>query len=116
MTQNVRVASHSEVPILDLSPLRTGGEIDPLAAALDRACRETGFFYIANHGVSETALNAIFGATRRIADLDAAEWRKVLSVNLDANQALLSAAHPLLKSKGTYKPPAPTVKPPEGSI
>ena len=25
-------------------------------------------------------------------------------------------AHPLLKSKGTYKPPAATVKPPEGSI
>ena len=25
-------------------------------------------------------------------------------------------AHPLLKSKGTFKPPTSTVKPPEGSI
>ena len=65
MIQSVRVASRDEVPVLDLSPLRTGGEIDRLAAELDRACRETGFFYIANHGVSETALNAVFGAMRR---------------------------------------------------
>jgi isopenicillin N synthase-like dioxygenase len=65
MPQTVRVARREEVPILDLSPLRTGGQIEPLAAELDHACRETGFFYVANHGVSETALNAIFGATRR---------------------------------------------------
>ena len=65
MIQHVRVASRDEVPILDLSPLRTGGQIDRLAAQLDRACRETGFFYIANHGVSEIALNAVFTATRR---------------------------------------------------
>jgi len=65
MAQHVRTASRGEVPILDLSPLRMGGQIDALAAELDRACRETGFFYIANHGVSEIALNAVFGATRR---------------------------------------------------
>lgn len=65
MSQKVRVASRDEVPVLDLTPLRTGGQIDSLAAELDRACKETGFFYIANHGVNETALNAVFGATRR---------------------------------------------------
>jgi len=65
MTESVRIASRSEVPVLDLAPLTQGGPIDELARQLDLACRQTGFFYVANHGVSENALNAVFGATRR---------------------------------------------------
>ena len=43
-------------------------------------------------------LNAgIFPASRRIEALPLAEWRRVMGVNLDANLALLRAAHPLLK-------------------
>ena len=43
-------------------------------------------------------LNAgIFPASQRIDALPLAEWRRVMDVNLDANLALLSAAHPLLK-------------------
>jgi hypothetical protein len=34
MTQTVRVASRDEVPVLDLTPLRTSGQIDSLAAAV----------------------------------------------------------------------------------
>jgi isopenicillin N synthase-like dioxygenase len=60
-----RAADRSEVPVLDLTPLLDGGPIDELARELDRACRETGFFYVCNHGISETAINAVFGATRR---------------------------------------------------
>lgn len=65
MNQPIRTADRSEVPVLDLTPLVSGGSIDALAEQLDRACRETGFFYVSNHGISEIALNAIFGATRR---------------------------------------------------
>jgi isopenicillin N synthase-like dioxygenase len=65
MTDTVRTADRTEVPVLDLSPLTHGGEIDELAKQLDSACRQTGFFYVANHGVPENALNAVFGATRR---------------------------------------------------
>lgn len=65
MSEVVRAANRNEVPVLDLAPLVQGGDIDALAKQLDKACRETGFFYIANHGVSEMALNAAFGATRR---------------------------------------------------
>ena len=65
MNETVRVASRDEVPVLDLGPLFDGGSIDHLATQLDRACREIGFFYVSNHGVSENVLNAIFGATRR---------------------------------------------------
>jgi isopenicillin N synthase-like dioxygenase len=65
MTESIRVASRSEVPVLDLAPLIQGGPIDQLAKQLDHACQQTGFFYVANHGISENALNAVFGATRR---------------------------------------------------
>jgi rhamnose utilization protein RhaD (predicted bifunctional aldolase and dehydrogenase)/NAD(P)-dependent dehydrogenase (short-subunit alcohol dehydrogenase family) len=49
-------------------------------------------------GVDMLVLNAgIFPASRKIADLPTDEWRKSMSVNLDANLILLRACHPLLK-------------------
>ena len=65
MTQTPRMASRDEVPVLDLTPLTHGGDITSLARQLDEACKNTGFFYISNHGVAENVTNAIFGATRR---------------------------------------------------
>ena len=48
-------------------------------------------------GVDMLILNAgIFPGGRKIADLPDDQWRAVLSVNLDANLALLRGAHPLL--------------------
>jgi NAD(P)-dependent dehydrogenase (short-subunit alcohol dehydrogenase family) len=62
-----------------------------LERALDAAVEAFG-------GLDMLVLNAgIFPASRRIEDLPLAEWRRVMDVNLDANLALLSAAHPLLK-------------------
>lgn len=65
MSQPVRAASREEVPILDLKPLIEGDDISALAKTLDRACQDVGFFYVANHGIPENVLNAVFGATRR---------------------------------------------------
>jgi rhamnose utilization protein RhaD (predicted bifunctional aldolase and dehydrogenase)/NAD(P)-dependent dehydrogenase (short-subunit alcohol dehydrogenase family) len=53
---------------------------------------------VAFGGLDMLVLNAgIFPASRRIADLPTEEWRKSMSVNLDANLLLLRACHPLLK-------------------
>ena len=42
------------VPIIDVSPFVDGtGDKAPIAEALGRACRDTGFFYVVGHGVSE---------------------------------------------------------------
>lgn len=65
MAEATRAASANEVPVLDLTPLTEGGDISGLARELDEACRKTGFFYVRNHGVPESVLNAVFGATRR---------------------------------------------------
>ncbi|HEU4384722.1 MAG TPA: bifunctional aldolase/short-chain dehydrogenase [Anaeromyxobacteraceae bacterium] len=62
-----------------------------LRAALERTARAFG-------GLDMLVLNAgIFPGGRRIAELGDDEWTRVLSVNLDANLALLREAHPLLR-------------------
>jgi NAD(P)-dependent dehydrogenase (short-subunit alcohol dehydrogenase family) len=49
-------------------------------------------------GIDMLLLNAgIFPATRRIADLPVGEWRRSMSVNLDANLLLMRVCHPFLK-------------------
>jgi rhamnose utilization protein RhaD (predicted bifunctional aldolase and dehydrogenase)/NAD(P)-dependent dehydrogenase (short-subunit alcohol dehydrogenase family) len=49
-------------------------------------------------GVDMLVLNAgIFPASRRIADQPIDEWRRAMTVNLDANLVLLRACHPFLK-------------------
>jgi rhamnose utilization protein RhaD (predicted bifunctional aldolase and dehydrogenase)/NAD(P)-dependent dehydrogenase (short-subunit alcohol dehydrogenase family) len=62
-----------------------------LERALDATVRAFG-------GLDMLVLNAgIFPSSRRIEALPLDEWRRVMDVNLDANLALLSTAHPLLK-------------------
>jgi rhamnose utilization protein RhaD (predicted bifunctional aldolase and dehydrogenase)/NAD(P)-dependent dehydrogenase (short-subunit alcohol dehydrogenase family) len=49
-------------------------------------------------GIDMLVLNAgMFPATRKIAELPAEEWRKSMSVNLDANLLLMRLCHPFLK-------------------
>ncbi len=50
-------------------------------------------------GIDMLVLNAgIFPASRRIADLPAHEWRRSMTVNLDANLLLMRGCHPFLKA------------------
>jgi NAD(P)-dependent dehydrogenase (short-subunit alcohol dehydrogenase family) len=64
---------------------------EDLEEALDATVKKFG-------GLDMLVLNAgIFPSSRRIEALPLAEWRRVMDVNLDANLALLGAAHPLLK-------------------
>jgi NAD(P)-dependent dehydrogenase (short-subunit alcohol dehydrogenase family) len=62
-----------------------------VAQALEAGVRAFG-------GVDMLVLNAgVFPGGQRIDALAAAEWRRVMQVNLDANFGLLHACHPLLK-------------------
>jgi rhamnose utilization protein RhaD (predicted bifunctional aldolase and dehydrogenase)/NAD(P)-dependent dehydrogenase (short-subunit alcohol dehydrogenase family) len=61
-----------------------------IAAAIERTARAFG-------GLDMLVLNAgIFAASRSIKDLGTEEWRKVMTVNLDANLLLMRACHPYL--------------------
>jgi rhamnose utilization protein RhaD (predicted bifunctional aldolase and dehydrogenase)/NAD(P)-dependent dehydrogenase (short-subunit alcohol dehydrogenase family) len=53
---------------------------------------------VAFGGLDMLVLNAgIFTASRKIADLPIEEWRRAMTVNLDANLLLMRAGHPFLK-------------------
>jgi isopenicillin N synthase-like dioxygenase len=60
-----RVATRDEVPVLDLTPLNEGGDLTGLAQQLRHACVTMGFLYVANHGVPQSVVDAVFDATRR---------------------------------------------------
>ncbi len=62
-----------------------------LKNALQQTIRQYG-------GLDMLILNAgIFPGGCRIEDLSMTQWRKVMSINLDANLSLMSKAHPFLK-------------------
>jgi isopenicillin N synthase-like dioxygenase len=55
----------TEVPVVDLTPARTGGRAERarVAAAIDAACRDIGFFAISGHGVPDRTVDDL----RRVA-------------------------------------------------
>jgi NAD(P)-dependent dehydrogenase (short-subunit alcohol dehydrogenase family) len=64
---------------------------DEIDASLDRAVRRFG-------GVDMVVLNAgIFPSSSPIEDIAPESWRSAMSVNVEANLAVMQACHPLLK-------------------
>ncbi|MCA9716643.1 MAG: isopenicillin N synthase family oxygenase, partial [Myxococcales bacterium] len=62
------------LPVIDIAPLVRGGPgRADVARALDRACREHGFFLILNHGVSPRLRARLDAAARRFFALPAEE-------------------------------------------
>lgn len=62
----------TSIPLIDLA-----GTVEDCATAVHRACRETGFFYIANHGVSADLVAAQFAAAGRFFDLPIEEKMRI---------------------------------------
>jgi isopenicillin N synthase-like dioxygenase len=76
------MSSSMTLPIIDISPyLKTN--FDPLerantAAALDRACRDFGFFYVIGHGVPEQMRREMLQLSRQFFALPSAEKEQIL--------------------------------------
>ncbi|KAI4860837.1 Clavaminate synthase-like protein [Hypoxylon rubiginosum] len=68
-----------EIPVVDFSVWSKGSNDDKkrLAQKLTEACRQVGFVYIVNHGVSNDALDEAFGWSERLFDLP--EEKKMLA-------------------------------------
>jgi len=60
-------AHPSSIPVIDLGPSFSPAveRRKPVAAEIRSACRDTGFFYVGNHGVPESAIAAMFDTSRR---------------------------------------------------
>jgi len=61
----VAASGRGRIPVLDIGPYLAGdaGTAAPLARAFARACEDTGFLVIANHGVPPRLAEDTFGAT-----------------------------------------------------
>ena len=53
---------------------------EEVARALDRACEEIGFFYVANHGVAEELLRLVFAQSARF-HAEPLEKKNALTIN-----------------------------------
>ncbi len=74
------------LPIIDVAPLvADAGDQKAVAAAMGRACRENGFFYVIGHGVSED-LN------RRLEEFSHAFFAQEVETKLEIRMALAGRA------------------------
>jgi isopenicillin N synthase-like dioxygenase len=82
------------VPVIDLGPVLTGGRDARagVAAAIDEACREIGFFAITGHGVPEHLVDDLRAAAHAFFALDLADK--------------LTARHPVAGTNRGYHPVA----------
>jgi isopenicillin N synthase-like dioxygenase len=57
-----------DIPIIDLEPLTHGvaGGLETVAAEIGKAARETGFFYVTNHGVDPALIEQVFAAAHQL--------------------------------------------------
>ena len=60
-----RDVSASELPVIDLAPLRVGppASRDGVGAAIREACETTGFFYLRGHGVAAETIGDALSAS-----------------------------------------------------
>lgn len=68
----------NDIPLIDLSACRVAGDAAEreAAAAIDRACREVGFFTVRGHGVSGAVVEGAHDALRRFFTRPLAEKMK----------------------------------------
>lgn len=72
----------SEIPVIDIGPLRDGSDPARVAAELSRASRTVGFLYVANHGIEPRVIEDARTAARRFFALPLDEK---LEAAVDAN-------------------------------
>lgn len=65
MSSSVRSIPEDLVPIIDLSPLRSGKDADGVAAALHAASQGLGFIYVKDHGIPSSTIDAARKAAYR---------------------------------------------------
>jgi isopenicillin N synthase-like dioxygenase len=73
----------SALPVIDMAGLWSSRAADRRAVGvrLNETCRDKGFFYVANHGVPEGLIDAVFAETRRFFDQPVAVKARVDKAN-----------------------------------
>jgi isopenicillin N synthase-like dioxygenase len=83
------------VPLLDISAARRGepDAREAVARAIDRACRESGFFLISGHGIDQAVIDAALGASEDFFALPQHEKERVRAEARDVTLRGLRFSH-----------------------
>ena len=85
--QRIRSMTPS-IPVIDIAALRhgTSSEREVVAAAIGKACRDAGFFYITGHGVPPEMMAQLFEASRLFFNQPAAAKDRVAMSRVGKNR------------------------------
>jgi len=85
------------LPVIDLASWN-GGEagLAQVAAKIGAACRDAGFFYVVNHGVSNELMEEAFAASRRFFALPLADKQSIAIETIGGNRGYSGLLHEAL--------------------
>ncbi len=85
----------TRIPVIDVRPLRMRDPegVQRVAAELGRACKDIGFFYIQNHGVSDDVISDAFNSARAFFDMPLNEK---LKLSMERNSRCFRGYAPVL--------------------
>ncbi len=86
------------LPLLDLSSWREGdrASLDRIGTEVGAACRDVGFFYVANHGVDQDLITGAFAQSRRLFALPLAERQALAIEKIGGNRGYSGMLHEAL--------------------
>ena len=95
----------SEIPVIDFHPFLHGDDSQrrQVAQQVGAACRNAGFFYLANHGIEPQLFNRVYDQARRFFALSHDEKMKIYIGTNDRNRGYSPLLEEKLSKKGDLK-------------
>lgn len=89
---------NTALPVIDLAGLQTGDpqRLAAIAAEIGAACRQVGFFYVINHGISPEMLAAVFAQSHAFFALPIGQKRAIALEDVGGNRGYSGLLHEAL--------------------
>ena len=70
-----------DIPILDMAPFLKDSGSSALALEVKAACEKTAFFYVKNHGVTQSTINGAMGSSKKFFEQSLDEQKTMFLMN-----------------------------------
>ncbi len=91
------------LPIIDFGSFLAGTDKTTVARQIDRACRDNGFFYLKNHGLSRNTIDACFNAAAEFFALPEAKKAEIAIEKSPCHRGWYRLYEEILDPKATPK-------------